>query len=372
VSRKYPVRRRATAVILISLLLASCSATGTTGSIAPRIEAEQADGLVVTVSLEQELSMARSGVSVVPPAFTVAGSSQTVTRHPVNDGHSWHLPVIGRRAGFVVIKDMPTDRSQPTVGTAVYIPVDGSPSVELGQATHVLASPDLTRVWLYVDESTPRQRDAAAGPVSSRRSIVEVDVGGNVVSPLKMVASNRTPVGALNDGVIMTKAGSTSTYEVWDPRTDTVLRTLDVRGSIAVDGGRYVVKSGYSSACSMVCSLDIADVSTNATYTVLPEPGASIRGWDISPDGSRIAVIERSGGLSPTVVRVHDLAGQAVVARDEHRVTNERTVVAWSPSSRWLYVSSDERTVVAYRPGDVASSLQRIRIDNNGSFVVVG
>src|SRR5207245_1208927 len=104
----------------------------------------------------------------------------------------------------------------------------------IGPASSAFAARDPDRVWLVTDNATPDQRLHGV-EYGSSRTAVEVGLDGHNRSPSYPLTNRRSPVAAVEGGLLTSRPAATSSappiYEVWDPATNRVVRRPEIGGS---------------------------------------------------------------------------------------------------------------------------------------------
>ena len=156
---------------------------------------------------------------------------------------------------------------------------------------------------------------------------------------------------------------------VWDPATGKV--TLVARGAAAVGsyaapGGRYSLIAWAPAPCmSGNCPIEITNTATRATVTARsPLPYGFAQGAAFSPDGTRLAVFERTASISSSccandsVLAIVNTRTGAVRAIPAARLVTQEDAgwILWLPGGRRLlagalaYSYAADATTYAARP----------------------
>ena len=155
----------------------------------------------------------------------------------------------------------------------------------------------------------------------------------------------------------------------WDPATGKV--TLVARGAVAVGaytppGGRYSLIAWAPAPCmSGNCPIEITNTATRATVTARsPLPYGFAQGAAFSPDGTRLAVFERTASINSSccannsvLAIVNTRTGAVRAVRAARLVTQEDAGwILWLPGGRRLlagaltYSYAVDTTTYAARP----------------------
>jgi hypothetical protein len=211
------------------------------------------------------------------------------------------------------------------------------------------AHPD--RVWIaFLDRRSP-------ATVRALRAVREMTAGGRVTVPKVRPPGGRWPQRALSSGLLLPTEEADDAYTLWDPVTRTVLRRLPGR-AIGELGPAY---GDVLASCPAPCrSLRLTDVHTGGRRDVAAprgfrlEVGAAV----FSPSGGRLAVPIRrrgAGERAPRFLALIDVARSTARVVPGSRVPPGYTLVAWSASGRYVFITGGERfgerTMTAYRLG---------------------
>jgi hypothetical protein len=150
-------------------------------------------------------------------------------------------------------------------------------------------------------------------------------------------------------GAILVSSHPDRNLASWDPATGKL--TLVARGAVAVadyspPGGRYSLIAWAPAPCmSENCPVEITDTATRATVTARsPLPYGFAQGAAFSPDGTRLAVFERTASINSSccannsvVAIVNTRAGAVRAVRAARLVTQEDAGwILWLPGGRRL------------------------------------
>jgi hypothetical protein len=196
------------------------------------------------------------------------------------------------------------------------------------------------RVWVAVDSTD-------TGDVGAIR---EVAVDGRVTVSDTKPPGGRWPVAALEAGLAF--QFPEGQLQVWDPRTDKVIRQLPGQFPVASYGN---LLAWCADACD---TLHLSNVVTGEGVEVSPPTGAygfeAYQG-SFSPDGQRIAVPVRTDprATDPQLQLAIVDVGAGTAGRVEGTTVEGYVYVDWSPSGEMVFISGGERravrTIIEYR-----------------------
>jgi hypothetical protein len=212
-----------------------------------------------------------------------------------------------------------------------------------GDSSFFLPSVHPDRVWVV--DLDPR--------ASTARAVREVTVDGVTTVHASRPPGRRWPLGAVNDGLLL-EAGNG--VDVWDPATGRVVHHLrEANGIIGAATGDVVT------GCTDVwCgALRLIDVDTGGTRVVHAPSGLTFEPWEgaFSPSGDLLAVPVREPGAldAPRRLALVDIARSRIAVLDGSRVPAGYTLVAWSASGDYVFLTGGERfshrAIVGYRLG---------------------
>jgi hypothetical protein len=212
-----------------------------------------------------------------------------------------------------------------------------------GDWSFFLPSVNPDRVWVV--DLDPR--------TSTARAVREVTVDGVTTVHASRPPGRRWPLGAVDDGLLL-EAGNG--VDVWDPATGRVVHHLHPATGIIGAATGDVVTGCTDVWCG---SLRLIAVDTGAIRVVHPPAGLTFEPWEgeFSPSGDLLAVPVREPGPldAPRRLALVDVATGRIAVLDGSRVPAGYTLVAWSASGKYVFLTGGERyshrVIVGYRLG---------------------
>jgi hypothetical protein len=293
----------------------------------------------------------------VPTGFTLVASISTglllvdfdtgITRRidVVEAAGSGQL--VPRTGGVVSVNDSPLFVPLPSGQPVIAVPMpSGATAVNVFPAT----TPD--HMWLVEYQNAGKEQ------------AVEVDLFGAPAGPVIALPSASFVVGAVDGGLLVGAAGGI--YVLGGNGTANRVGS----GMPLAAAGHIVVVSDCGA--NLECGLRIDDLATGESRAVVLSPGAepAINAPPvISADGSRIAVVQVSGGISG--LASVDAATGASRDVPSGAVGLFGTAVTWSPDGQWLFSPVGRNGVRAWHVGDAGSTLLSDQLPVMGAFIVV-
>jgi len=229
--------------------------------------------------------------------------------------------------GFFGGQPVGFDRDLSVIGTQVV--VEDSPSILRETFDLLQLAPDRDGRVLLVETD------------DRVRTVTVVSLQGSNASPTERawsLESSADVLGLFQDELLVHRSGRT-----WLVAADGTDRPV-ADGDVVSYDGTHLVRMVCTELAS--CDLLVGTPDSPDTHrTPVPERVASlpVESWAssvaVSPDGSRLALSARNGGLSlPLVLDLR--TGESVELADG---MNHRSPVAWSPDGEWLaYVYTDD------------------------------
>lgn len=211
-----------------------------------------------------------------------------------------------------------------------------------GDSAYFLRSAHRDRVWV-VDVS------ARTALVSAVR---EVTVDGETTVAAVRPPGRQRPLAAVSDGLLFAAHGG---VDVWDPATQRVVRHLRVNPSDLGPADRDVVTE-----CAAACAvLRLIDVDTGAAREVRAPSGYRFEPWSaqFSSANRLLGIVVRGAGGddAPRRLALVDTAKARAAVVPGSRVPPGYTLVAWSASSKYVFITGGDRfarrVIVGYRVG---------------------
>ena len=195
------------------------------------------------------------------------------------------------------------------------------------------------------------------------RAVREVTVDGETTVGAVRTPGLQSPLAAVGDGLLMAANGG---VDVWDPRTQRVVRHLDVDPADLGPADGDVV-----TACAAACAvLQLIDVDTGTARDVHAPPGYRFDPWSAqfspSDDFLGIALQGAGGEKGPRRLALVDTAKALAAVVPGSRVPPGYTLVAWSASSEHVFLTGGERfarrVIVGYRVGTPRAQAIDVRV----------
>src|SRR4051794_33868955 len=224
---------------------------------------------------------------------------------------------------------------------------------EYGDGAFFLPSQRRDRVWV-VD-------------VDGRRALVravrEVTVDGVTTAPASVPPQRRWPLAAVDGGLLLTARLG---MDLWDPRTDRVLRNLPVDGGTLGPTSGHIVVSCTEPGCH---ALQLTDSRTGGMRTVRAPSGFTFEPWGaaFAPDGKLLGVPVRVVADGPRQLGLVDVARARVAVVPSSSVAPGYTLTAWSASGQAVFLTGGgaygtPRALVGYRIGTPRARPIHVRV----------
>lgn len=322
--------------------MAGCGSTG------PNVRADETDGSARTTRADAAHTASADrrlpgGTLILRPL-----REPVLTAVDVRTGEVIERPVPELAPGDALYHLVRTGDRLVLYGGSVTYALDldlRGPPTSLGDSWYFVPSATDGRVWLAILDPTSPET------VRDLEAVREVTLDGRVTvrSAGPPPCSGPTVVAAVKDGVVCQDDG----LVVWEPATGKVLRRL--AGPYPVDTHENVV-----AWCGHGCpQLHLTDIGTGEETRVPAERSFSFNEtYDgaFSPDGSLLAVPVTVHGRKPAsragsdgIALVDVRAGRAYLVEGSR--SGVYTALAWSPTGDWLFFTTGEGRVMAYRPG---------------------
>jgi hypothetical protein len=227
------------------------------------------------------------------------------------------------------------------------------PPVRLGAAHAFVRSATDGRIWL-------------AGVDCNRRRMAgvrEVTVEGETTFSTDRRVPGQWIAGAVEDGLVLQRGRA---LVVWDPRTGTIARRLDLAAPIDARGSVLAGCAEYST-CSSIALLD-----ARTAATVIARQGDGYRleiGGRLSPDGSLLAAPANRGGRWSVALVDTRTGASSIVPGTTSRDYPE---LSWSAASGWLFIRGRGGRALAYRPGAARVVALGFRLPKRATAFVAG
>jgi len=195
------------------------------------------------------------------------------------------------------------------------------------------------------------------------RAVREVTVDGETTVGAVRTPGRQRPLAAVGDGLLFAAAGG---VDVWDPATQRVVRHLRVSPSDLGPAHGDVV-----TACAAACAvLRLIDVETGTARAVHAPSGYRFEPSfaQFSPSNGLLGVAVRgpAGEDAPRRLALVDTAEARAAVVPGSRVPPGYTLVAWSASSEYVFITggnrSDRRAIVGYRVGTPRAHAIDVRV----------
>jgi hypothetical protein len=213
---------------------------------------------------------------------------------------------------------------------------------EYGNDAYFLPSPHRDRVWVV---------NVGRG-AGGARAVREVTTDGVTTVAATVPPDHRRPLAAVDGGLLLEAQGR---LDVWDPRTDTVVRHLQVDPLTLGPTSGDLLVSCTEPGCH---ELQLTDSRTGEAHAVRAPGAFTFEPWSaaFAPGGALLGVPVRVVADGPRQLALIDLARGRVAVVPRSSVSPGYTLIAWSASGQELFLSGGgaygtPRVLVGYRLG---------------------
>jgi hypothetical protein len=244
--------------------------------------------------------------------------------------------LLSRTAGQVVVvrarNDPAIDRGSGHGADRAWLVPPRGPAQALGPANAVAPAGENAVALVAATPSAVSVRTLRLDPV--------VPIGGTVRLPPGTTVVAGSPLGLL----VETRAGGAAALQLRDPRVGALLRTLARPAHALVADGRRV--AWLRPGCDERCQVHLTDLRTGADQVVANVRGERVRTAALAADG-RVALagmfrLVATGFRGPALV----VSGPAPSVVLSTPLASVPSVLAWSPSGYWLFLTDPPRTAV--------------------------